>query len=282
MLLPVNLRAMTGADIPAGMRLKEIAGWNQTPADWLRFLESSPGGCFVADLGGRVAGTAATIIYENRFAWIGMVLVDPAFRGRGIGTRLLEKTIEFLDKRGLPAMKLDATPQGKPIYERLGFKSEYEIERWLLRRPSHPPALPATRPEALDEVLKLDQQVFGANRSELLRSLASEAPAFALAAWQDDELKGYAFGRAGSRADHLGPCVAWDEQAAAALLDQFLHRSSRNMIFVDRVKPCGLLATLLRTRGFELSRQLTRMFRGPNDFPGRPEMQCAILGPEFG
>lgn len=273
---------MTEADIPVGMRLKEVAGWNQTPADWRRFLKFSPGGCFVAELEGRIAGTVTTIIYENRFAWIGMVLVDPAFRGRGIGTRLIENAIEFLDKRGVPTMKLDATPQGKPVYERLGFKSEYEIERWLLRRPSHPHGSPASRPEVLDEVLKLDHQVFGASRSELLRSLASEAPAFTLATCGDDELKGYAFGRAGSRADHLGPCVAWDEPTAAALLDQFLHRSSRNMIFVDRVKPCELLAAILRPRGFELSRQLTRMVRGPNDFPGRPELQCSILGPEFG
>src|ERR1700687_2743834 len=42
------LRIMTMADIPAGMRLKEIAGWNQTAADWKRFLEASPEGCFVA------------------------------------------------------------------------------------------------------------------------------------------------------------------------------------------------------------------------------------------
>ena len=28
---------MTKADIPAGVRLKEIAGWNQTAADWKGF-----------------------------------------------------------------------------------------------------------------------------------------------------------------------------------------------------------------------------------------------------
>ena len=40
----MRLRIMTMADIPAGMRLKEIAGWNQTAADWKRFLEASPKG----------------------------------------------------------------------------------------------------------------------------------------------------------------------------------------------------------------------------------------------
>src|SRR5437867_3450463 len=129
-----HFRLMTEADIPAGMRLKELAGWNQTPSDWERFLRGSPAGCFVAELDGRVCGTATTIVYEGRFAWIGMVLVDPECRGRGIGTRLLAKAIEHLDAVGVSTLKLDATPQGRPIYAKLGFVSEYEVERWTLER----------------------------------------------------------------------------------------------------------------------------------------------------
>ena len=44
----VTLRPMTAADIPAGMRLKDEAGWNQTESDWAMILNASPGGCFVA------------------------------------------------------------------------------------------------------------------------------------------------------------------------------------------------------------------------------------------
>ena len=57
----MRLRVMTSADIPAGMRLKERAGWNQTAADWRRFLERSPEGCFVAEVGAQVCGTVTTI-----------------------------------------------------------------------------------------------------------------------------------------------------------------------------------------------------------------------------
>jgi GNAT superfamily N-acetyltransferase len=115
-----HLRVMTPDDIPAGMRLKEISGWNQTRGDWERFLTASPQGCFVADISEGVRGTATTISYEGRFAWIGMVLVDPEWRGKGIGTKLLRKAIEHLDGCGLLSIKLDATPQGKPLYEKLG------------------------------------------------------------------------------------------------------------------------------------------------------------------
>jgi N-acetylglutamate synthase-like GNAT family acetyltransferase len=77
---------MTKLDLPAGVRLNQIAGWNQTASDWERFLEVSPEGCFVAELNGQVCGTVTTISFQSRFAWIGMVLVDPQCRGRGMGT----------------------------------------------------------------------------------------------------------------------------------------------------------------------------------------------------
>jgi len=62
------------------LRLNTLSGWNQTSADWERFLITSPRGCFVMEDSNNVVGTAATICYENRFAWIGMVLVDPEYR----------------------------------------------------------------------------------------------------------------------------------------------------------------------------------------------------------
>ncbi len=277
-----HLRVMTAADIPDGMRLKEIAGWNQTRGDWERFLRAGPEGCFVAEVEGRVMGTATTIVYEARFAWIGMVLVDSVTRGQGIGTKLLEKTIEYLDACGIPSMKLDATPQGKPIYEKLGFVSEYEIERWLLKRPAAPEAVAETGAMHLEDALALDHEIFGADRRELLRSVAQDAPEFVLEARSQGRLTGYAFGRKGSRADHLGPWVAQDGAAARSMLDEFLRRSRRELVFVDGMRPSPWAMNLLAEYGFEYARPLTRMYRGRNDFPGRPELQCAILGPEFG
>jgi GNAT superfamily N-acetyltransferase len=286
--LNMHLRVMTKDDVPAGLRLKDLAGWNQTAGDWNRFLEASPEGCFVAEENGRVCGTATTICYEDRFAWIGMVLVDPDHRKHGIGTRLLKKTIEYLDHQEIPTMKLDATPQGRPLYEKLGFVAEYEIERWILKKsPSSgtnmPEANSAQPAEAqLQLILEMDRNVFGADRSFLLRSLHAETPLFALADWTNGKPQGYAFGRRGSFADHLGPWMATSRDSAENLLDEFLARSSREHIFVDRLTANAMMAEMLRTRGFVFARNLTRMYRGPNAYPGNPSSLCAIGGPEFG
>ncbi|MGA2631729.1 MAG: GNAT family N-acetyltransferase [Terriglobia bacterium] len=279
----MKIRLLTQSDIPAGMRLKDLAGWNQTPADWERFLRASPAGCFAAEVDGSLVGTSATIVYEDRFAWIGMVLVDPAFRRRGIGPRLLEVAIRHLDVIGVPTQKLDATPQGKPIYEKLGFVTEYELERWVLRRePAVTPALSPSGVPDLDKIIETDREVFGADRGDLLRSLHANAPDFTLAIELESGILGYALGRGGSRADHLGPWMAWDEPTARELLDEFLRRAGRDTVFVDCPKTNTMVRDLLISRRFVISRPLTRMCRGPNGHPGQPELVCAILGPEFG
>jgi GNAT superfamily N-acetyltransferase len=282
------LRTMNKQDIPAGLRLKELAGWNQTAADWNRFLDASPEGCFVADVDGHVCGTATTISFESKFAWIGMVLVDPEYRSRGFGTKLLEKTMKYLDQQKMLTMKLDATPQGRPLYEKLGFVAEYAIERWVLKRRQRAEARMGdskwTRMSTaeLESILSKDREVFGADRGSLLRSLFEETPQFAMGVWNSGTLQAYAFGRSGSFADHLGPWMANDKAAAEQLLDAFLVRSSRETLVVDCLTANAPVVELLRLSGFSCARMLTRMYRGPNNCPGTPDVLYAILGPEFG
>jgi ribosomal protein S18 acetylase RimI-like enzyme len=281
--MPMQIRLMNANDIPDAMQLKEFVGWNQTPADWERFLAASPAGCFVAESGQCVVGSAATIVYEGRFAWIGMVLVNPFYQDESIGAQLLQKSMEYLECLGVPTLKVDAAPPERSIYENLGFVTEYEIGRWILHRePGSLASLPpATLPD-FDRIVEMDREVFGADRSNLLRSIHLDAPDFTLAVKLHGELAGYALGRGGTRADHLGPWVAWDEPTARELLDEFLGRSTRDTIYVDVPMNNSVAVGLLQSRGFKLSRPTTRMYRGSNAYAGNPELVCAILGPEFG
>jgi ribosomal protein S18 acetylase RimI-like enzyme len=280
----MHIHTMTKHDVSAGLRLNSLAGWNQTAADWHRFLDASPDGCFVAKIDDRVCGTATTISYQDRFAWIGMVLVDPDYRNCGVGTQLLRKTVEHLDQRGIPTMKLDATPQGQAIYAKMGFEVEYQIERWILKRTAKPANFhcpPLTEDELLS-ILARDRSVFGADRGHLLRSLHDETPKLTIGISQQSALQGYALGRRGAFADHLGPWVAENRATAEKLIDEFLTRSSRETVIADCLTGNPFAVELLRARQFVPVRPLTRMYRGLNAWPGYPDVLCAILGPEFG
>ena len=117
-----HIRPMTPDDVPLGMRLKQQAGWNQLPADWLRLLALAPGGCFVAESGNRPVGTTCVTVFD-RVGWISMVLVDEQARGRGIGTRLMQHALDHLGRRGVRTVRLDATPEGRERNRR--------VEMWL-------------------------------------------------------------------------------------------------------------------------------------------------------
>lgn len=281
----MKIRSMTALDLPAALRLKDIAGWNQTADDWKRFMRASPQGCFVAEVDGEIRGTVTTISFEHRFAWVGMVLVDPEYRGRGMGTRLLETAINYLDGAAISCIKLDATPQGKPLYEKFGFVSEYEIERWILKRTGQKRGDVLSTPcsaQLPPSLLEADREIFGADRGVLLQSLHEDAPDFTQITSKDQHLPVYALGRRGSFADHMGPWTASDEESAGVLLEQFLARSQRETVIVDSPKANGMSLDLLKSSGFIVARPLTRMYRGVNQYPGRPQSVFAIMGPEFG
>src|SRR3954465_13201950 len=114
------IREMTLADLPTGMHLKDQAGWNQREDDWRRLLAMQPDGGFVAELEGTPVGTVTTCRF-GAVAWIAMVLVDEAVRGRGIGRMLVTHALGSLDRHGVCTVRLDATPLGRPLYETLGF-----------------------------------------------------------------------------------------------------------------------------------------------------------------
>jgi GNAT superfamily N-acetyltransferase len=284
---PINaqIRLLTEADLPRAMLLKEAPGWNQTLADWRRLLQHDPAGCFAAVVDGQVVATTTTTVYGPGLAWIGMVLVDPAYRRRGLATRLVEHALAHLDTAGVRTVKLDATPPGQRVYERLGFEAELMVQRWdaATARPADAPhdLVDATGVCALREY---DRAAFGADRAKLLASLVAGAlgPPVALVA-ADGLPRGYALARAGSRRDYVGPIVADDAATAAALLDALLIRSPGGVyVDVNTTFDLGAAATLLADRGFTKQRDLIRMRRGERSAAGTSAKIFAIAGPEVG
>ncbi len=156
---PLSIRPMARADIPLVMRLKASAGWNQTEADLSRFLELEPDRCFVADLGGPPVSTVTTCVFEEQVGWVAMLLVDPSARGRGVGTALARQALGWLEDRGVTTQRLDATPAGRPIYERLGFHAPFSLVRYEgtptpVDAASH--RVEPYRPNHLDSLVTLD------------------------------------------------------------------------------------------------------------------------------
>lgn len=280
----VTLRPMRQHDIDAGLRLCRASGWNQVRRDWEWFLTLAPGGMWVAEHDGAVVGTVAAVRYGERFGWIGMVLVDPATRGRGIGTRLLDHAVALLSD--LPTTRLDATQAGYQLYLTRQFTDERRIDRMqVLASESTASIYAGVRPMLegdLARVSAFDAHVFGADRTPMLRWLWEGAPAHAWVAADGSSLAGYTFGRHGHDFDHLGPIVAADADTAQGLAAACLATQPGRQFVVDAASADPSWHKALERLGFRRQRHLIRMARGVGSIPGDPSRQFAILGPEFG
>jgi GNAT superfamily N-acetyltransferase len=283
----IVLRRMTPDDIPFGMELKSHAGWNQVEADWKMLLEAG-GDSFVACLDGRNAGTVISIPYQDQFTWIGMVLVDPGAKRKGIGKALLNRSIEIARKKG--AIRLDATAEGYELYTRLGFRTEYELVRMVKKsngsgtrqHPGRGQHILRIGKDQLGSVFSMDRPIFGADRSGILRSLQERNPEYACCILEKGSIKAYCLGRSGSQYEHIGPVIAEDFSHAAGLMERLLVQLKAKDLVIDAFadKPDWIL--LLEGYGFTRQRSLTRMCLGTLPHPGITEKQFAITGPETG
>ena len=279
----VSIREMTVYDIRAGLGLCRASRWNQTERDWQYFLAAAPHGALVAVENGSVIGTVATLPYGS-FAWISMVLVDPAARGRGIGTLLLNRGLALVPHGS--AARLDATPAGEVVYRKLGFVAEYGLARFFLdARPRGAARAPCARPVARADwpaLLDMDAHAFGASRAGLLERLAADAAEYAWVAERHGRLHGYLLGRYGHVREHLGPLIADSAETAGLLLEACLAAHPDRSIFMDVPDDQHTFRARLFQLGFAIERPFLRMHRGRLTAPGQPSQVYAIAGPEFG
>jgi GNAT superfamily N-acetyltransferase len=278
----IRIRNMTCDDLDLGLRLKDQAGWNQTAADWRRFLRLEPDGCFVAEWEGRPVGTTTTSVFQT-VGWIAMVLVDETARHRGLGTRLVEHALSYLEQQGVQTIRLDATALGRPVYERLGFTAEYGLARWM------GPAVAGPRPATVSLACSadlvawaaLDKEFTGTPRHRLLAELLADYPVNAGQVFEGDTLRGYVMFRDGSRAAYLGPAVARTAETGCALLDWAFAQCAGRLVFTDLPSDNVAALAWAKSHGLTVQRPFTRMCYGPR-VGDQPACLWASSGPEKG
>ena len=272
---------MTIDDLRLGLRLSRQAGWNQTELDWLRFMNMEPEGCFIAELNGRPVGTTTTCIFE-KVAWIAMVLVDAESRGQGVGTKLLQHSLDYLDGLKIKTVRLDATHLGRPIYEKLGFVPEYELARFegIARLAGAETVVTEALPDFFTDMIDFDRQVTGTNREKMLSGLFEEFPLNTRIVTHNGKIDGYVTMRPGANAIQIGPCIA-SINSGPTLLSDVLHRCEGKAVFVDIPTGNDPAVRIAKSSGLKIQRRFTRMYRGEriND---NLESIWASSGPEKG
>jgi GNAT superfamily N-acetyltransferase len=288
------IRNLLPDDVPSATELSIAANWNQTPEDWHRIMQLSVDGCRCIEEGGKIVATLTLLPYAASLAWIGMVLTRAEYRRQGLARQLMEDVIAIAQRRGVRTLKLDATDEGRPLYESLGFIVEKPVERWARDREIAPSiAMPdahnmadANRFDAThlcDNLFARDAIAFGAVRKDLLTMLLQSGRCTATP-------EAYVLSRPGTTARYLGPCIAGSEVEAAALIDAHLANDSypdqdtvskRTTWYWDLLPDNLPAVDCARRLGFTRRRRLWRMRRG-DSIENNDAMVYAIAGFELG
>jgi len=269
----MRLAPLSPSALPRAKALSSLIGWNQTLADWQVFTEH--GAVMACDDGQpELAATVATLRYGPAIAWIGMVLVRPDLRRQGMARAGMEWAVASLRAAGATSIALDATPDGREVYRRMGFADAWGFSRWHI--PPLPP-LPGPRPMTkadIPAVLALDAQHFGTDRAWLLRRMLSRSPGWVIEA--GGRIAAAVLGRDGTRWRQAGPLWAQTAHHAQALLAAALPDGG-----IADLRDGQALLPRLEAELAAPMRPFTRMVLGEPLPPIGPAC-VAVLGPEFG
>ncbi|MFL5904721.1 MAG: GNAT family N-acetyltransferase [Solirubrobacteraceae bacterium] len=273
----VHLRAARERDLPDIVRTLTLAFGEPLRGDtWQWILDSSEGAIFVAERRGEIVGTGAGLCF-GATGWIGGLGVEPGSRRRGIASRLTGQVVDWLRDHGAETLLLQATGQGRPVYEQLGFVAEGAYRMWAVppsrrpRRRDGPRGVRPLRASDLDAVLELDREVTGEDRTLALHG-AWASGGYAL---DDGRLRGY----------HLhtpwgpGPTVAADQEAGLALIDTAQRPDESVRVGVPEANLPGVDA--MTARGYEEVAGTQRMRLGP-EVRWRPDLVFGVFNPFWG
>jgi len=278
--------SLTPSELADADALVREARWNQTTADWRVFI--AHGHLYTAQTGaGRIVATTATLPFGGRFAWISMVLVTGDYRRQGLATQLLRLAMADLAVDRLVPV-LDATPDGRPVYRRLGFQDCWGFQRLVRqeRRPAPPAAANDVTIRVITEadwqaLCAYDAAAFGAERSAVLNGLRGRLLPAELLAERNGQIVGFSLGRDGGLASHIGPLIADDDAVACALADRALDAID-GRVFIDLADAKTGLRSFLDSCGFAVARPFTRMAFGSSARFDDEARTFAVAGPEYG
>lgn len=224
------IRRLTLRDLTACADLSEDRGWPREEHKWGLLLAAGKG-YGIDDPGGGLVTACVVTEYGPRdrpdLGAIGMVLVAERHARQGVGRRLMHHVVSEM---GPTPLTLHATPYGRPLYEELGFKAVGRAEMLCGRfHPGGPEPEVSTRAataEDLISILRLDEEVFGADRTHIVTRLPAFADQLRVAEAQD-RIVGYAAAWPNMDTLVVGPLIAEDTETAKALLASLAARTDR-------------------------------------------------------
>ncbi len=261
----MKIEPFRAADIPDFLQLATAKNWVSEAWEFEFLLTLFPEGCLcLRDTDGKARAFVTSLPHDSS-GWIGNLLVEAGFQGKGFGTRLFMSALEALEAAGVRTFWLTASPEGKALYEKNGFNRLDTIVRWsgTGRQQSRPVAQDHFDAKVSASMSLLDSRAWGNRRDALLQATVNHGRLL-------QEESGFLVIQSLGAVVQLGPFSALSSIVAETLCDKALAAMpQKTKIYIDAPLSNQAALLLFKSRGMRISGSAELMYAGvkPNYCP---------------
>ncbi|RFB89949.1 GNAT family N-acetyltransferase [Rhizobium leguminosarum bv. trifolii] len=258
------VRSMRPGELELVLEWARQEGWNPGLDDSLAFLEADPSGFFVGAIGEVPVGSISVVKYGESFAFLGLYIVHPDFRGKGYGKAIWEAGISSVGDR---TIGLDGVAAQQDNYRKAGFEPAYSTTRYGGVATTLPVSALVAHPvmdSRLEGLQRYDSAIFPQPRDGFLVAWCTARKGRRSAVVRKSgKIRGYGTIRRCYEGYKIGPLFANDADSAAALLAELIPEAKGAALFIDIPAENHEAVALAEGLGLRPVFETTRMYRGP-------------------
>ncbi|HZD43124.1 MAG TPA: GNAT family N-acetyltransferase [Methanomicrobiales archaeon] len=244
----IEFRTMTEEEVKVAVEWAAAEGWNPGLKDAECFYPVDPEGFFCAVLGERMIGTISVVNYDDHFSFAGLFIVDPVYRGHGVGMHLYRYAMQHAGSRVVGG---DGVASMVDRYEKDGgLYLHYNNARYEGTGGGEmPEGLVPIQEVKFADLLAFDTAHFPARRETFLRCWIRQEGHYGLAQLDErGKILGYGVRRVCHTGYKIGPLFARDRATAESILDGLVAGIPGEQFYLDIPLPNAAAVALVEDR----------------------------------
>ena len=259
-----RFRAISVAELGTVLDWAAVEGWNPGLGDAAAFHAADPEGFFLATQDGVPVAAISVVNHSEDFAFLGLYICRPDFRGTGIGYRLWQHALTHGEGR---TVGLDGVPAQQANYSKSGFVLAGETVRYVGNVTPVASGFRLANPDDIPALFALEAEASAWRKADYMRAwFTNTDDRKTLVAERAGMPVGVATVRKCRIGAKIGPLVAPDAETARALIGHAATLFGEE-VTLDVPSTAPALAALCRDLQLEPGFNTARMYRGTVKMP---------------
>lgn len=237
-------------------------GWNPGLDDAAAFSMADKNGFFIHEINGQPVAAISVVNHSETFAFLGLYLCRPEFRGQGHGLALWNRAIKHAGSR---TIGLDGVPDQQANYQKSGFALCGQTVRWQGVLDARQNQTRDVSSNDFNDIMELDQRQVGFKRQKFLRNWLEDSDTRrSLLIERNGQAVAYGTVRRCLEGFKIGPFAADNKADAVELLAGLsaVFAMQKIAVMIDIPAQSTALTSLMQNLGFTPGFETARMYKG--------------------